>query len=99
MPAKLTRVRLRRHASGKDLLICRSSIAGSTHGRVASTSEAYENHCGSRETLSRAATQASAASSDLLYTDTELIVKDLTLNYRNSLCGGESYDMDGVLCY
>ena len=43
VPSKLTRVRLRRHASGKDLLICRSSIAGSTHGRVAGTSEAYEN--------------------------------------------------------
>ena len=53
MPAKLTRVRLRRHAGGKDqrcflsrrryVLICRSSIAGSTRGYVAGTSEAYEN--------------------------------------------------------
>ena len=53
MPAKLTRVRLRRHAGGKDqrcflsrrryVLICRSSIAGSTRGYVAGTSGAYEN--------------------------------------------------------
>ena len=61
------------------VLICRSSIASSTHGRVAGTSEAYENqasiHCGSRGTLSPAAAQETAASSDLLYTDTELIVK------------------------
>ena len=53
MPAKLTRVQLRRHAGGKDcdvfccrrccVLICRRSIAGSTGGYVAGTSAAYEN--------------------------------------------------------
>ena len=54
-------------------------LQASTYGRVAGTSEAYENqasiHCGSRGTLSPAAAQETAASSDLLYTDTELIVK------------------------
>ena len=43
VPAKLTRLRLRRHVGGEDLLICRSSFASSTHGRVAGTSEASEN--------------------------------------------------------
>ena len=53
MPAKLTRVQLRRHTGGKDcdvsccrrfcVLICRRTIAGSTGGYVAGTSAAYEN--------------------------------------------------------
>ena len=53
MPAKLTRVQLRRHASGKDcdvscfrqryVLICPRTIAGSTGGYVAGTSATYEN--------------------------------------------------------
>lgn len=53
MPAKLTQAQLHRHAGGKDLrfflsqrcyvLICRSSIAGSTGGYIAVTSATYGN--------------------------------------------------------
>ena len=53
IPAKLSRVRLGRHAGGKDLrcflsrrryvLICRSSVAGSICGYVTGTLAAYEN--------------------------------------------------------
>ena len=45
------------------------------HMRTSLKSLHLSIHCGSRGTLSPPAAQATAARSDLIYTDTELIVK------------------------